>query len=93
MITKKQPIRATILDEAKQIICEDRQDIHGAPEDTFRTISNYWTTYLDHIVTPADVAAMMCLFKIARYSANQNHKDNLVDLIGYAALAAELGDV
>ena len=32
----------------------------------------------------------MTLLKIARTKANPKHRDNLVDLCGYAALAAEM---
>lgn len=85
-----QPHRGYILDQAKQIICHDRQDVHGRPEDTFQAISEYWTVYLAHPISPADVAVMMSLLKIARLQKNPNHDDNVVDGIGYMAIAGEL---
>jgi hypothetical protein len=91
--------RAEILDAVKKTICEDRQDVHGNPEDTHGLIGDLWQAYLwsrgyQHtgIIAGEDVAVMMCLFKIARHSVNPKHADNLHDLIGYAAIAAELGD-
>jgi len=91
--------RAEILDAVKKTICEDRQDVHGNPEDTHKLIANLWGEYLvnrpawtDPYISAQDVAVMMCLFKIARHAMNPSHADNLHDLIGYAAIAAELGN-
>lgn len=93
--------RGQILDAVKQTICNDRQDVHGNPEDTHALIAEFWNSYLlgrtfglqgsaDNL-SPQDVAVMMVLFKIARHAANPNHFDNLHDAIGYAAIAAEIG--
>lgn len=89
--------RAEILDAVKKTICHDRQDVHGNPEDTHDLIARFWRAYLggpdcDVDISRTDVAVMMCLFKIARHVSNPNHADNLHDLIGYAAIAAELSD-
>lgn len=90
--------RDEILDAVKKTICNDRQDVHGNPEDTHALIATLWEAYLGNraekigIIEADDVAIMMCLFKIARYAKNPAHLDNVIDLIGYAAIAAELGD-
>ena len=92
--------RGEILDAVKKTICQDRQDVHGNPEDTHALIAHYWNTYLhalldlqaDVCLSPRNVAEMMVLFKIARNQMNPTHVDNLHDLIGYAAIAAELTD-
>lgn len=84
------PHRAVLLEQAKQIICHDRQDVHGRPEDTFHLISEYWTCYLAHPISAADVAVMMTLFKVARLQKNPGHEDNVTDGIGYLAIAGEL---
>jgi hypothetical protein len=93
--------RSEILDAVKKTICNDRQDVHGNPEDTHELIANLWSAYAEnscftegHFVgfDGQDVAVMMCLFKIARHAMNPKHLDSLVDLIGYAAIAVELGD-
>lgn len=89
--------RAEILDAVKKTICQDRQDVHGSPENTHALIAEFWNTYLQGRphrgdIGADDVAVMMCLFKIARHAANPKHADNLHDLIGYAAIAAELGN-
>ena len=90
--------RADYLHKAEQIICRDRQDIHGAPENTHALIAEYWSVYLTEeidkpvLIDAADVAMMMVLFKIARMQVNPNHKDNIVDGIGYFAIAGEIVD-
>ena len=86
--------RAEILDAVKRTICNDRQDVHGAPEDTHQLIADLWGYYMAarRIESPTaqDVAVMMVLFKLARHAMNPNHADNLHDAVGYAAIAAEL---
>lgn len=88
--------RGNLLEIAKQVICNDRQATHGAPEDTFQLIADYWSVYLskeaDRIVdiSAEDVAVMMALFKISRLQANPFHRDNIIDALGYMAIAGEL---
>lgn len=90
--------RAQFLYKAEQTICHDRQDIHGNPEDTHALIAEYWSTYLSQetgkILTldGSDVAIMMALFKVARMQVNPNHRDNIVDALGYIAIAGEIID-
>lgn len=80
------------------IICNDRQDVHGNPENTFGLIADYWSVYLSHstenmiLIDASDVAIMMTLFKIARLQVNPQHRDNILDGIGYLAIAGELID-
>jgi hypothetical protein len=85
-----------ICEEALRTINGERQDQYGNPEDTFGKIAALWSAYLfsnDPIelrITPAMVADMMCLLKIAREKGGKGKKDNIVDLVGYAALAASM---
>lgn len=94
----KMSCRETVLEEAKRCICQDRQDQYGAPEDSFFTIAQLWSTYLagEHklkcILSKEDVALMMVLLKVARTNGHKHHVDNYVDMAGYAALAAELAE-
>ena len=95
--------RAEILDSAKKCVCEDRNGQYGEPEDNFKNIAEYWEIYLRHncvgqgadvCVTPADVAMMMALFKIARIeTAGMPIADSYVDAVGYIVCAGgiELG--
>lgn len=80
--------REKLLDEAKAIVRGDRDQQYGKPEDAFRVIAEMWTSYLGTEITAGDVCDMMILFKIARNSYKQK-RDNLIDIAGYAACAAE----
>ena len=82
--------RSETLDHVKEIITKDRQATHGEAENSFAAIASLWGLYLNQTITPAQVAEMMVLFKMARQMGNPHHADNLQDLIGYAAIAAEL---
>lgn len=89
------PVRAQVLREAEGLVCGDREDQYGAPADNLQRIANYWNDYLYDVMKrgdllgPRDVALMMALVKIAR-EANGHKRDSLVDLAGYAAIAAEV---
>jgi hypothetical protein len=37
-------------------------------------------------ISPKDVAALMMLVKVARFANDPTHRDNLIDICGYAAL-------
>ena len=82
--------RKELLEKAMEAT-NDRGDTYGKPEDNFATIARLWRVYLDTPINAQDVAAMMILFKVARAKSNPTHIDNLVDIAGYAACAAELG--
>lgn len=80
--------REKLLDEAKRIVCGDRDQQYGKPEDNFEKISKLWSYYLTYPISKGDVAMMMILLKVAR--EGEKHKnDNLVDIAGYAACVAE----
>jgi hypothetical protein len=44
-------------------------------------------------ITAKDVAAMMMLVKVARFANDPTHRDNLVDVCGYAALIERCDEV
>lgn len=67
---------------------------YGQPENAFSLIADLWGYYLSAKngaieLTPADVANMMILLKIAR-NAQGNKEDTWVDIAGYAACGAEV---
>jgi hypothetical protein len=88
--------RDEILDTAKACVCGEREQDYGTPERNFGVIAEYWNAYLSavlsHRVTicEADVAVMMCLFKIGRITTGVGTLDSFVDLAGYAACAGEI---
>lgn len=92
--------RETILSEVKKIICNDRNEQYGEPEDSFKAVSEYWRTYLEHNclvpdigfhIEARDVAIMMALFKLGRMETSyfQNY-DSFIDAIGYMACATDI---
>ena len=82
--------RKELLEKAMEATTERGQE-YGKPEDNFATIARLWRVYLDTPINAHDVAMMMVLFKVARAKSNPTHTDNLTDIAGYAACAAELG--
>lgn len=82
--------RDEILDKAKSIINGERQGTYGEAEDSFTVIANLWSSYLYQAITPADVANMMILMKVARNSSGVYKDDNWIDICGYAALGGEI---
>lgn len=83
--------RKEALEQAINIVCADRDQMYGTPEDNFSTIAGYWTHYLGTNIGPEDVAVMMILMKIARISASEYKSvDSWVDIAGYAACGCEI---
>ncbi len=88
-------IDESILYEAFKTTNGERQDSYGAPEDSFKIIASFWTTYLEdkyeinEDIDSLDVAHMMTLFKIARMLGQKPNRDNYIDAAGYLAIAAD----
>lgn len=95
--------REAILSEVKKIICDDRNEQYGEPEDTFSLIADYWSAYIKHNCLPLDsvgdmnvigaddVAIMMVLFKLARIeSSYRESRDSYIDAIGYMTCATDI---
>ena len=83
--------REELLQEAIKIVTRDRNATHGEPEDNFKNIGKYWSTYMTATYgaliefTPHDIAVLMALVKIARISTSPGVADHWIDLAGYAA--------
>lgn len=99
--TETQPniTRSDILNAAMRCVCGDREQDYGSPESSFRMIAALWEPFLKQkcvspgaelTISPEDVAAMMCLFKLARISTGHGKADNWVDLCGYGACGGEI---
>lgn len=95
--------REEILAAAQKCVCGDREQDYGSPERSFGVIGQFWETYLqekcleprrdgplDVHILPEDVAAMMCLFKIARIATGRFKEDSYIDAVGYMACAGEV---
>lgn len=82
--------RKEILDAALKCVNGDRDEQYGKPEDSFKLIAKFWTSYLNVGISSKDVAAMLALMKIARIAGGQFKDDNWIDLAGYAACGGEV---
>ena len=82
--------RPEILEAAQRCVCGDREQDYGSPENNFKRIANLWSAYLQHHITPKDVAVMLALLKIARIASGHAKEDNWIDLAGYAACGGEI---
>ena len=89
-------------------ILDDRQGQYGDAAETLQLIAEYWNAFLNEItgyhrdpgasrveLTPAEVAQMMVLFKVARAQRGRlaehgDPTDDMLDTIGYATLAADV---
>lgn len=83
-------MRKEILDTARDLVCLDRNEQYGDPEECFQEIACLWSAYLRQSIKPDDVAMMMALLKIGRTKTGAFSKDNYIDAAGYIALAAEV---
>lgn len=83
------PDPTTVLQEAEKLIRGDRQKEYGHPSINFKRIADSWSAYLGKELSPFDVCMLMILLKAQR-CAEGPHKDTLVDIGGYTALAAVL---
>lgn len=89
--------RKEVLENALRCVNGERDQQYGSPENNFRTIAEYWTTYLrsagydaDSMLEAKDVAAMLALLKLARIGSGRPKEDNWIDLAGYAACGGEI---
>ena len=92
-------IAEDVLQEALDVIMNQRQNAHGGAENSFAAIGEMWSAYLRmqghniplNGISAYDVAQMMTLLKIVRATmGNGTHADHYVDAAGYNALAAML---
>ena len=79
-----------ILSMADTLIHGERQEDYGPPYQSFRRIARAWSAYRNEEFTEQDVAMMMILLKCCRVRGKPT-EDTLIDIAGYAALAAEAG--
>ncbi len=86
--------RGRLLADA-MLAVEERAGSYGDVEDCFERVARLWTAYGCAIGGEAlearDVANMMVLLKVAR-NDRAGHRDNWVDMAGYAACGAEVDE-
>lgn len=88
-------IRAGVLDDAKEAVCQDRNAEYGEPIDNF----GRWAGACNSLgyrgpggrdLKPHDLAVIMGLGKLSRSVQSPDKQDTWVDLAGYAAVGYEL---
>ncbi len=70
-----------LLDTARDLVCGDRQDQYGSPEDCFERMAQKWSATLGVRVSAKQVAIMFIDVKTVR-EAHKHKDDNLVDIMG-----------
>lgn len=84
----------SILQEAEELINGQRREDYGDAKACFERIATFWSAYLGirigNSLSPYDVANMMILLKVARDAHDPGQSQNMVDVIGYAALTEKL---
>jgi hypothetical protein len=88
--------RAEVLDEAKRLICGDRNAAYGPPTQDFdRTAAilnamGYRNcSHGERALVGSDVALVMACLKLSRLAWQREKRDSWVDLAGYAACGME----
>ena len=76
-------MHSSILKEAEAIINGDRAATYGDIKVSFDRIALMWSAILGIEVTGKQVGLMMICLKVSREVSN-THRDNLVDIGGYA---------
>lgn len=87
------------LDEPVEAVASDlvrsgeRQAIYGHPAEDFARTAQLWTGILGTEIDSRQVALCMAAVKISRLVSTPEHRDSIVDLIGYAVCFDRLGEV
>ncbi len=85
--------RTHVLETANNLVTGNREAEYGSPKVNFQNIADRWSQLLSVDIEPWHVALLMADLKIARLATTgRPHEDSLIDICGYAALAAELAD-
>ena len=77
------------LDDAVTVLIQ-RNAAYGPASDSMAAIAARWSVTLGTPVTPAKVVLCMIDLKLARLAHNPQHRDSVLDVIGYAALLPEI---
>jgi hypothetical protein len=79
--------------EALDLINGARNSSYGDPAKNFQITADQWSVGQDEPIEPYQVALRMIDLKMARLKSSKRfHRDSLIDIIGYAALAVEVFD-
>ncbi len=86
-------VREYVLDEAKRLVCGDRNASYGDPRQDFQRTAGVMTALLGHklkpgeVISAADVARLLIAVKLSR-SVHQRKLDHAIDGAGYFSCLA-----
>lgn len=81
--------REILLDEAKRLICSDRNATYGPPSQDFERTARIWSELFGRDFTAHEVAMAMIALKLSRLVWRPEHQDSWTDIAGYAACGHE----
>lgn len=81
-----EPPKVSVLEEASNVVNGPRRETYGHPRDNHSRTAAMWSAYLGIPISMRQVCMLNALQKISR-DVNKAHRDNLVDLAGWAANA------
>jgi hypothetical protein len=67
-------------------IIHERGAVYGHPYYNHKRISELWSAYLDHPISPSQAALCMALVKVSRLTESPNHEDSIKDAIAYISI-------
>lgn len=76
----------TILDEAKELVSNDRNKSYGDAKENFDKASKIFYSWTGIQLSTRQISQVMQALKMAREEANPSHRDNYVDQAGYIHL-------
>lgn len=82
--------KVRLLNEAAELISNDRNNEYGPPHRNFSDIARGWSVIFDRDVEMHEVALAMDWVKTCRLLKTPAHEDSWVDKAGYTAIGAEL---
>ena len=92
----KSIVKENILQQAKELVSNDREGTHGDARQNHEQIAEFWNIFLDNKLKPMaaitcdDVAVMMALLKISRSTQGKFNVDDYIDAAAYMAIAGDL---
>ena len=64
----------------------ERGTVYGHPYYNHKRISELWSAYLDHPISPSQAALCMALVKVSRLAESPKHDDSIKDALAYISI-------
>lgn len=84
------PIRAQVLDYARELTLGDRNKTYGAPHINLSIMADIYTATSLQRMSPREAVLAMIAAKLSRLHQSPTHSDTLVDIVAYCAILAEV---